>query len=73
MARYGYKSKRAAFMSLDWCSARMREGKIFIEPHKRDKPGSWGSHPPERTVVIPATDDAVTVGAALRLALDRCE
>lgn len=73
MMRYGYKSKRAALMSLDWCSARMSEGKISIQPHKRDKPGAWRNLLPDKTVVIPATEDAATVGAALRLALDRCE
>jgi hypothetical protein len=73
MLRYDYKSKRAAFMNLDWCSARMFEGKILIQPHRRDKPGSWRSLPPEKTVVIPATEDADTVGAAVRLALEHCE
>jgi CDI immunity protein len=73
MRRYGYKSKREAFRNLDWCYARMPEGKISIEPHRRDRLGSWRSLPPDRTVVIPATTDPVAAGAALRLALDRCE
>jgi CDI immunity protein len=73
MAHHGYKSKRTTLIGLDWCFARRSEGKISIRPNKRDKPGSWRSLPPEQTVVIPTTEDAATVGAALRLALDRCE
>ena len=73
MRRYGYKTKREAFRNLDWCYARMSDGKISIEPHRRDKPGSWRGLPPDRTVIIPTTDGPAAVGAALRVALDRCE
>jgi len=73
MARYGYKTKREAFKNLDWCYATMPDGKICIRPNRRDKPGAWGGLPADRTVVIPATRDAAVVGAALRLALSRCE
>jgi hypothetical protein len=71
--RHGYKSKRDAFKKVDWCMAKIVDGKISIEPHRRDKPGSWRSLPRDMTVVIPLTRDAAAVGAALRLALDRCE
>jgi hypothetical protein len=71
-ARYGYKSKREAHKSLDWCMARMSEENISIEPHGRDKPGYWRSLPEERTVIVPATTDVAVAGAAMRLALDRC-
>jgi hypothetical protein len=73
MDRYGYKTKHAAYKNLDWCLARVFDGNIAIQPHRREKMNSWRSLPPDRTVVIPVTDDAVTLGAALRLALDRCE
>jgi hypothetical protein len=73
MARYGYRSKRDAYKNMDWCLAKMSEGKISIRPHRRDKPGYWKSLRPDGTVVIPATTDAPAVGAALRLALNRCE
>jgi|SRR5690242_282621 hypothetical protein len=72
MQRYGFKSKREAFKSTDWCGAEIFDSKIAIEPHRRGSPG-WRSLPPEETVVIPATDNAERVGAALRLALSRCE
>jgi len=73
MHRYGYKTKRDAYKDMDWCLARLSEGKISIEPHRRYKPDHWKTLPPDKTVVISATDDAVTAGAALRLALNRCE
>ena len=73
MARYGYKTKRAAYQNMDWCRAKRSEGQISIQPHKRDKPEYFRSLPPDRTVVIPETRDTAELGAALRLALDRCE
>ena len=73
MERYGYKTKRDAYKNMDWCETARSEGKISIKPHKRDKPEYFRRLPPEKTVVIPATDDAEAVGAAVRLALSRCE
>jgi hypothetical protein len=73
MERYGYKTKREAYNSMDWCRAKKSEGKISIKPHKRDKPEYFRDLPADRTIVIPATDGAAAAGAALRLALDRCE
>ncbi|WP_162009751.1 contact-dependent growth inhibition system immunity protein [Methylocystis heyeri] len=73
MQRYGYKSTRDLHKNMDWCRAKRSEGKILIRPHKRDKPGYWSDLPRERDVVIAETNNAAAVGAALRLALDRCE
>jgi len=73
MQRYGYKTKRDAYRNMEWCRVKRSEGKISMQPHQRDKPEYFHSLPPEKTVVIPATDDAAAAGAALRLALDRCE
>jgi len=73
MRRYGYKTKREAYGAMDWCRAQRSEGKISMQPHKREKPEYWRDLPPEKTVIIQATQDAVAVGAALRLALDRGE
>jgi hypothetical protein len=73
MRRYGYKTKREAYRNMDWCRVERSEGRISIRPHKRDKPEYFRSLPPDRTVVIAATTDAAAAGAALRLALDRCE
>ncbi len=74
MRRYGYKTKRDAYKSMNWCRAERSEGLISIQPHKRDdKPEYWIWLPPSENVVIPATTDSAVAGAALRLALDRCE
>jgi len=73
MRRYGYKTKREAYRNLDWCRTERSEGRISIQPHKRDKSELFRDLPPDRTVVIAATTEAVAAGAALRLALDRCE
>ena len=73
MRRYGYKTKREAYRNLDWCRTERSEGRISIQPHKRDKPELFRDLPRDRTVVIAATTEAVAAGAALRLALDRCE
>jgi hypothetical protein len=73
MQRYGYKTKREAYRNMDWCRAKRSEGKVSIQPHKRDKPEYFRDLPPDRTVVIPVTTDAAVAGAALRQALDRCE
>jgi hypothetical protein len=73
MRRYGYKTKRDAYQNMDWCRADRSEGKISIRPHKRDTPEYFRILSADRTVTIPETRDAATAGAALRLALDRCE
>ncbi len=73
MKRYGYKTKREAYKNMDWCRVKRSEGRISIEPHKRDKPEHFVDLPPDKTVVVPETKDAAELGAALRLALDRCE
>ncbi|MGD1016638.1 MAG: contact-dependent growth inhibition system immunity protein [Roseiarcus sp.] len=73
MRRYGYKTKRDAYKNMDWCRAKRSEGEISIQPHKRDKPEYWRDLSPDSNVVIAATTDAAAAGAALRLALDRCE
>ncbi len=73
MRRYGYKTLREAYKNLNWCRAERSEGRISIRPHKRAKTEYFDDLPPDRTVVIPETRDAAALGAALRLALDRCE
>jgi hypothetical protein len=74
MKRYKYKTKRDAYRNMRYCRVERCEGKISIQPHKRDfKPGLWWDLPPEKTVVIPETSDPGIVGAAARLALSHCE
>ncbi|HWE73777.1 MAG TPA: contact-dependent growth inhibition system immunity protein [Stellaceae bacterium] len=71
--RHGAKRVRDAFKNVDWCMARIREDNIVIQPHRREKPGSWHRLPPDSRVIIPRISNAPRVGTALRLALDRCE
>jgi hypothetical protein len=73
MLRYGYESLHEAYANMDWCRARKAEGTISIQPHKRDEPEYFMDLPPERTVMIAETTDVFAVGAAVRLALERCE
>ena len=73
MRRYGYKTRREAYQTMDWVRTERSEGKVSFEPHKRGKPGHWISLTADERVVVPATMDAAVAGAALRLALIRCE
>jgi hypothetical protein len=73
MTRFGYKTKSQAYKNMSYCLAKRCEGKISIEPHRRDKPQYWWDLPADRTVVIPAKVDAAVAGAALKLALSHCE
>ena len=74
MRRCRYKTKRDAYKNMLYCLAKRSEGKISIKPHKRDaKPRFWWDLPPEKTVIIPETNDPGIVGAAARLALSHCE
>jgi hypothetical protein len=73
MGRYGYKSKRALYKSMNWVRARRMEGVISFTPHDRRTPGTWRWLPPDKTIVIPETRDAVVAGTALRRGLDQCD
>jgi hypothetical protein len=73
MRRYDYRNKRDAYKNMNWCRTERSEGKVSIQPHKRDEPGYWENLPPEETVIIAATNDPNAVGAALNTALDRCK
>jgi len=73
MTRFEYKTKHQAYKNMSYCLAERYEGKIRIRPHRRSKPEYWWDLPTEQTVVIPATKDPTVAGAALKLALSRCE
>lgn len=73
MRRYAYKTRREVYQTMDWVRAKRTEGKISFQPHSRGKPGHWIWLAAERIVVIAATTDPAAAGAALRLALNRCE
>jgi hypothetical protein len=73
MRRYGYKTRRAFYNTMNWCRAERSKETISITPHRRDKPGLWTDLSPEQTVVIPVTRNLIALGTALNLALNRCE
>lgn len=72
MRRYGYKTRREAYRTMDWVRVKRSEGNISFQPHSRGKPGHWIWLAEDKTVVIPATTDAAVAGAALRSALNHC-
>jgi hypothetical protein len=73
MRRYAYKTRREAYLTMDWVRAERSEGKISLEPHKRShKPGHCIWLAADQSVVLPATMDAAAAGAAMRSALNRC-
>jgi hypothetical protein len=73
MRRYRYKTKREAYENLKWCRVERSEGRIRIRPHDRDKPGYFRHLPEDQDVGVSAITGAAALGAALRLALDRCK
>ncbi len=72
MRRYGYKTRREAYQTMDWVRVQRSEGKISFQPHDRGKPGHWVWPAADKVVVISATTEAAAAGAALRSALNRC-
>jgi hypothetical protein len=74
MKRFRYKTKRDAYKNMRYCHVKRCGGIISIKPHRRDaKPGLWWDLPPDRTVIVPQTNDPRIIGTAARLALSRCE
>jgi hypothetical protein len=73
MRRSGDTTKRDAYKNMDWCRAERSEGKISIQPRRRDKPDDFRVLAGDKTVILQGTRDAATAGPALRLALDRFE
>jgi hypothetical protein len=74
MARYGYKTKRALFKTMKSCSIESKGGVVTISPSHHEKLEGWGREHDDgiEDVVIPADNTPSEIGAALRLAFDRC-
>lgn len=74
MQRYGYKTKRALFKNMKNCSVEVDSGLITIRPNYHEKLEGWsGDGISEKDyVVIPFDSPSADIGAALRLAFDRC-
>lgn len=74
MERYRYKTKRALFKNMKSCSVTVDEGMMIIRPSFHEKLEGWSGDgiSEEDYVVIPANSSPAEVGAALRLAFNRC-
>jgi hypothetical protein len=72
MACYGYKTKRALFRNMVHLSVRRTDDIITITPSIHDQLEGWEGKTDE-DIAISADSAPADVGAAVRLALSRCE
>ena len=74
MERYGYKTKNALFKKMKNCGIECHEGLITISPSRHEKLDSWSGDgfTEDDHVKIPADSPPAEIGAALRLAFNRC-
>lgn len=72
--RYGYKSKRALFNTMAYCSITVIAGVLEISPMRHEKLESWEGAQDlgVENIAIPANSAPTDVGAALLLAFTRC-
>lgn len=70
MNRYSYKTKKTLFKGMKNCYIEKKLGCISFKPTYHEKLKAWSGTGDD--VVIPDTSAPVEVGAALRLALNRC-
>jgi hypothetical protein len=69
----GMKTKRATLKSMMQCGVDVEGGKITIRPSKHERLEGWGGLPEELYVIVPTSAAPAELGAAVRLALSRCE
>ncbi|MGV8042624.1 MAG: contact-dependent growth inhibition system immunity protein [Thermoanaerobaculaceae bacterium] len=74
MGRYGYKTRRALFKSMKSCWVEEEGASISIRPTHHEKLEGWSGEgiAPGDYVVVPSDSAAAFVGAALRVAFNRC-
>ena len=72
--RFGYKTKRAMFGSMQSCSIKQQGDMIIFSPtnHESLEGWDWTGITPEDDVHIPADSPPEAIGAALQLAFSRC-
>jgi hypothetical protein len=74
MAAYGYKTKAAMFKKMEHCSISLIDGTIKILPLKHVKLEAWeGFDDASRVVLIPHFSSPEEIGAAVRVAIQRCK
>jgi hypothetical protein len=74
MAQYGYKSRRAMFRDMKSCSVERQSALLRMRPSHHERSETWSGEGLglDSHVLVPADSAASAVGAALRVALERC-
>ncbi len=72
LVQFGYKTKQALFKKMILCHAKVVDGVLTLEPNRHDKLEAWEGLGDDETVVLPFDSSEAEIGAALRVALDRC-
>ena len=72
--KYGYKSKKALFKDMKYCSIHCVNGVINISPSRHEKLEAWGGtgRGGNDKVILSLENSPAEIGAGLRLALSRC-
>jgi hypothetical protein len=70
MGAYGYKTKRAFFESMKYCTVTIDEEAFTIVPTRQDQLDGWEGL--KSDVIIPIQSLPTEVGSAIRPAFDRC-
>jgi len=74
MERYGYRTRRALFKDMEYCGIFRKDEKIVFWPLIHKKLELWSRLKSDgiEDVIVPANGSPSEIGAALRLAFDRC-
>ncbi|MCO8579475.1 contact-dependent growth inhibition system immunity protein [Burkholderia multivorans] len=72
LVRYGYKTKQSLFKTMILCNARVVDGVLSLGPTRHDKLEAWEGLGDDEKIVLPFDSSDTEIGAALRVALDRC-
>jgi hypothetical protein len=72
LAKFGYKTKQALFKKMILCHAKVVDGILTLDPNRHDKLEAWEGLGDDEKVVLPFDSSEAEIGAALRVALDRC-
>lgn len=74
MKKYGYKARRALLKNMRSCDIECRGGEIILIPTRHERLEGWGREKDDgiQNISVPALSSSAAVGAALRLAFERC-
>ncbi|MCM3774398.1 contact-dependent growth inhibition system immunity protein [Priestia aryabhattai] len=54
------------------CHAKVVDGVLTLDPNRHDKLEAWEGLGDDAKVILPSDSSEAEIGAALRVALDRC-